>query len=93
MFVALIKRLSEAVGERDSVGVVIYAPFGIVRGVVSRAELNSVANEQVDRPGVLAVDTPWSSTIRTICLRETHARLLISISEISGLVVVGEPGT
>jgi hypothetical protein len=94
MFAALIRRLTEAVGEHDSVSVVIYAPFGIVRGEVSRAELTSVGDEQKAESTacVLAVDTATVEHYSNHLPTGNYARLLISLSEISGLVVVGEPG-
>lgn len=94
MFVALIKRLSEAVGERDSISVIIYAPFGIVHGEVSRAELNRVGNEQSVESscGVLALDTATVEHYSNHLPTGNYERLLISLSEISGLVLVGEPG-
>ena len=93
MFAALIRRLTEVVGERDSVGVVIYTPFGIVRGEVSRAELNNVRDEQrrESSGGVLAIDTATVEHYSNHLPTGNYPTLLISLSEISGLVVIGEP--
>jgi hypothetical protein len=94
MSAALMRRLREAVGEKDSVGVVIYASFGIVRGEVSRAELSIIGDEQKAESSarVLAVDTATVEHYSNHLPTGNYARLLISLSDISGLVVVGERG-
>jgi hypothetical protein len=90
---AIIKRLSEAfttaAGRREVVLLVIYTPFGIVRGELTEAQLRAAAQGR-EGGGLIelqrAVVEHYSNHLPT----GNYATLCVSLQGISGFVILPE---
>jgi hypothetical protein len=91
---ALIKRLGEAfaqsAGQRDVISLIVYTPFGIVRGELTQGKWQAAAQNLTAGDGMIelqrVVVEHYSNHIPT----GNYAALFISLKEISGFSVIKE---
>lgn len=89
---AVIKRLGEALvaaaGERELIAVILYAPFGIVRGELTRAQVRDAARPSSEGEGVIELQRATVEHYSNHLPTGNYASLYLSLREISGFVVI-----
>jgi hypothetical protein len=90
---ATLQRLSEAfagpAGQRDVIALIIYAPFGIVRGELTQASLRAAASFSGDGH-VIEVQRASVEHYSNHLPTGNYASLLIDLKGVSGFVIAKE---
>ena len=90
---ASLQRLSEALasvaGQRDSLALIIYAPFGIVRGELTPANLRAAATLS-GGGSVLELQRASVEHYSNHLPTGNYASLFINLDEVSGFVIIKE---
>jgi hypothetical protein len=91
---ALLKRLSEALaavaGRQEALSLILYSPFGIVRGEITGKSVEAATQAPGEASGYLelrqAVVEHYSNHLPT----GNYARLFINLRDVSGFVIESE---
>jgi hypothetical protein len=86
---AIVQRLSEALataaGQREAVSLIIYTPFGIVRGEVTPAQVRAAAG---DGDGVIEVRRATVEHYSNHLPTGNYASLHLNLPGISGFAII-----
>jgi hypothetical protein len=91
---AIITRLGEALAaaasDRDAVALIIYAPFGIVRGEVTPVQLQLAAHPTGAGREMIEIQRATVEHYSNHLPTGNYASLFISLDQISGFVILKE---